>query len=106
MKNFLLIVLFVIGSVSVFGANNSIYFSEVKMEQGRRRHCPKNNVNPKDLPASIIQYVEKNYPDYSIILSKRNGDGYYYLKINDGKDRCNSRYRSLVFDNKGKVVSE
>lgn len=64
----------------------------------------KGNISPDKLPKVIIKHLEKNYPGYSIMISKRKGNGYYFVKIKYNGNKYRPYYRSLVFDQDGNAV--
>lgn len=64
----------------------------------------KGNYSPEKLPKAIIKYLEKEYPDYEIIVSKKKNNGVYFIKIRFGGNMYRSYYRSLVFDYDGRVI--
>lgn len=68
------------------------------------RSYRKGNIAIDDLPSNTIKYLDKNYPDYFIMVAKRKGNGYYFVKIRFNNDNRRPYYRSLVFDTKGNVV--
>ncbi len=68
------------------------------------RSYRKGNIAIDDLPSNVIKYLDKNYPDYFIMVAKRKGNGYYFVKIRSNNDYKRSYYRSLVFDTEGRVV--
>ena len=68
------------------------------------RYANKGNISSSQLPKSITKYLNKNYPDHVIMVSKLKGNGYYYVKIRYNNDGQRPYYRSLVFDNNGSVV--
>jgi len=73
-----------------------------KNESFRRGY--KGNIHPDDLPKAIRKYLKNTYPDYYIMVSKRKGNGNYFVKIRYGKDQYRSYYRSLVFNHDGSVI--
>jgi len=64
----------------------------------------KGNIAPEDLPKPIKEYLKEHYPDHTIIVSKRQGNHKYFVKIRYGENQYRKYYRSLVFDNEGKPV--
>ncbi len=64
----------------------------------------KGTISPKELPKAIVKYLDKNYPDYTILLSKRKNNGSYFVKIRFAGDEHHPYYRSLVFDSEGRVI--
>ena len=106
MKRMLLIGLLITGFATTYA--NSAIVSDNTMEMNQRKRYKKGyykgNISSKDLPSSIARYLQKHYSDYEIVISKRKGNGYYYLKIAYGGNSYRSYYRSLVFDYNGQVV--
>ncbi len=64
----------------------------------------KGNIPSDELPKSIKKYLDKNYPNHDIIVSKRQNNGKYFVKIRFGGNNYRSYYRSLVFDYEGNVI--
>lgn len=64
----------------------------------------KGNIAPEDLPEVIIEYLDENYPDYTIMVSKIKNNGNYFVKIRYAGNKYRSYYRSLVFNHKGGVI--
>lgn len=101
MKKLLFIVLLAVGITSINASND--YALTSKAELGNRNYY-QGNFSVNDLPKSIIKYLEQNYSGYSIMICKRKGDGYYYLKISYPGNQYRRFYRNLVFDYNGNVV--
>lgn len=106
MKKMLLIGLLITGFATTYASSAFVSDNTLELNQGRRykRGYYKGNVSSEDLPSSITRYLQKHYSDYEIVISKRKGNGYYYLKIAYGGNSYRSYYRSLVFDHNGDVV--
>ncbi len=106
MKKFLLAVFLAIGFVTTQAETSST--TEQSMELGRGRYYhgrhTKGNIDVCDLPSNITKYLNKHYGKYDVMVAKRKGNGYYYLKISYDGNSYRPYYRSLVFDEKGKVV--
>jgi len=82
-------------------------------DNNRRHHNNHRNNNNKNnetniasnkLPSGITKYLGKNYPGYSVMLSKLKDDGYYYVKIKYNQNAYRPYYRDLVFDQKGNPI--
>ncbi|EGK01340.1 hypothetical protein [Dysgonomonas gadei] len=101
MKKIALLVFMIIsiGSVSAIGANMKGYGSGYP-----HKTYYKGNISPEQLPETIKKYLDKNYPDHMIMVSKRKGNGKYFIKIRFGGNGYHSYYRSLVFDHKGSLI--
>ena len=106
MKKMFLIGLLMTGLATTYASRTFISDNTIEQDQGRRykKGYYKGNVTLEDLPSSITQYLKKHYSDYEIVISKRKGNGYYYLKIVHGENTYRSNYRSLVFDQDGDIV--
>ncbi|NDV97037.1 hypothetical protein D0T84_19310 [Dysgonomonas sp. 521] len=106
MKKLLLFILLAVSLPAIQATSNNI--AEYKYNDGKGypygRNYPKGNMSPKQLPAPILKYLNENYPGYSIIVSKRKGNGNYFVKIAFGSNQYRSYYRSLVFDHEGTVI--
>lgn len=64
----------------------------------------KGNISPDDLPRAIKKYIQEKYPDCTILVSKRKGNGDYFVKVRYDGNRHRPYYRSLVFDHAGKLI--
>jgi len=67
-------------------------------------HYYKGNISPDKLPDTIKKYLKETYPDHYIIVSKKKGNGNYFVKIRYGGDKYRSYYRSLVFADNGSLI--
>lgn len=106
MKKFLLITCFSFAFISMDVEASSVAEKTIEIGHGRYhygRHS-KGNRNVCDLPSSITKYLKKHYGKYDVMVAKRKGNGYYYLKISYDGNSYRPYYRSLVFDERGKVV--
>lgn len=105
MKRFLLIACLSIGFVTMQAEASSTSEYLVEMGRGRYHHGKNYRGNSeRNLPSNITKYLNKHYGRYDVIVSKRKGNGYYYLKISYDGNSHRPFYRSLVFDEKGKIV--
>lgn len=106
MRKILLIGLLIIGFATIYASRTFVADNTLEQTQGRRykRGYYKGNVASEDLPSSITRYLKKYYSDYEIVISKRKGNSYYYVKIAYGGNAYRSYYRSLIFDENGDVV--
>lgn len=106
MKKMLLMGLLMTGFATAYAGSSFVSENALEQNQGKRNNNTyyKGNVSSKDLPSSITRYLEKHYSDYEIVISKRKGNGYYYLKISYGGNAYRPYYRSLVFDQNGDIV--
>ncbi len=106
MRKILLIGLLITGFATTYASSTFVADNTLEQTQGRRykRGYYKGNVASEDIPSTITRYLKKHYSDYEIVISKRKGNGYYYLKIAYGGNAYRSYYRSLVFDENGDVV--
>lgn len=106
MKKIFLIGLLITCFTTTYASSTFISDNSLEQSVGRRykRGYYKGNVSPENLPSSITRYLKKHYSDYEIVISKRKGNDYYYLKIAYGGNAYRSYYRSLVFDENGDVV--
>ncbi|SHG22087.1 hypothetical protein [Dysgonomonas macrotermitis] len=107
MKSFLFIAVLLFGCATMqaessFATGNSTEFVTGRYDRGR--YYQKGNMDARNLPSNITKYLKKNYGDYDIMVAKRKGNGYYYLKISYPGNNYRPYYRSLVFDEKGKIV--
>ncbi|MDR2916952.1 MAG: hypothetical protein LBV74_19335 [Tannerella sp.] len=64
----------------------------------------KGNISPENLPQMITKYLKKNYPNYEVMVSKKKNNGNYFVKIRYQGNHSHSYYRSLVFNNNGKLI--
>lgn len=92
---FMSVTLCIIGTITVSGINCEKEYSE-KYYKG--------NIRKEELPQSIIEYLDKEYPGYTIIKSARKNNGTYFVKIRYSKNKYRPFYRSLVFDHEGNTV--
>ncbi|WFE86907.1 MULTISPECIES: hypothetical protein [Parabacteroides] len=97
---FFMLVIFSLNGISEASVSRIDYRYE---HAGKYR---KGNISPKELPKAIVKYLEKNYPDYTILLSKRKNNGNYFVKIRFDGDGHHPYYRSLVFDSEGRVIKK
>lgn len=106
MKKILLAACFSIGLITFQAEASSMSEQTVELGHGRYYHGRhhKGNMNVRDLPSNITKYLNKHYNNYDILVSKRRGNGYYYVKISYDGNSHHPYYRSLIFDEKGKVV--
>ncbi|WP_280647903.1 MULTISPECIES: hypothetical protein [unclassified Dysgonomonas] len=96
---FLIAIAFSLSAVSVAGNSSTIGGGG---KHGQTYH--KGNISPKELPKAITKYLKENYEGYTILVSKRKNNGNYFVKIRFSGNRHYSYYRSLVFDNEGRVI--
>lgn len=79
-----------------------------KANQGKRYeknyYYKKGKISHEELPTSVKKYLKDTYPDHDVVIAKRKGDGYYYVKIRYNHNYKKPYYRSLVFDPNGKIV--
>lgn len=54
-------------------------------------------INPADLPQNILDYINENYPDNTIIEAEKEDDGKYEITLNNGVE--------LEFDSEGNFLS-
>jgi len=101
MKKMILSILMVVSICSLKAAPDRIGYGSTEMSP---RTYYKGNISPESLPEPIMKYLEKNYPDYTIVVSKRKGNGNYYVKIRFKGNNYRQYHRSLVFDSSGKVI--
>lgn len=94
---FLLVIVFSLGSTCIAG-NGKNHRGEYSQSYY------KGNISSEQLPKAITKYLDKEYPDYAIIRSKKKNNGTYFVKIRFQRDRNHSYYRSLVFDHNGNVI--
>lgn len=107
MKKFLLVACLSLGFITMEAGASSMNESTVEMGRGRYYHHGrhnKGNMDVCDLPANITKYLNKHYGKYDVVVAKRKGNGYYYLKISYDGNSYRPYYRSLVFDERGKIV--
>lgn len=64
----------------------------------------KGNIHPDKLPKSIKKYLKETYPGHYVMVSKRKGNGNYFVKIRYGGNQHRQYYRSLVFAHDGSVI--
>lgn len=108
MKKILLVAFLSIGLITLQAEVSSINEQTMELNRGRYYHGRhhKRNMNISDLPSNITKYLNKHYGSYDILVAKRKGDGYYYIKISYDGNSHRPYYRSLVFDEKGKIVKD
>ncbi len=102
MKKLLFWALLSITISTISAENNTI--AKVEWSYGYPYKEYKGNIAPEKLPKSIQKYLNENYPDHSVIVSKRKGNGNYFVKIRFGGNQYRSYYRGLVFDSEGSVI--
>lgn len=107
MKKLFLLVLVLVSFNPVWAEGRSVtdytmYSYSGKYYKGNRYQ--KGNLSPEQLPNNVKKYLKEYYPEHSILVCKKKGDGYYFVKIQYPGERSYYYYRSLVFDTKGKVV--
>ena len=69
------------------------------------RNSAKGNVLPGQWPEPIKNYINDNYPGYTVVVSRKKSNGQYFVKIRYGHDgSSNGRHRSLVFGADGSVI--
>lgn len=100
MKKIAIVAILFLGFASLQAVNNS------DLNIGNRNHNQYSNTGiPKDnLPKNIIDYLNKEYSDYIIMISKKKDNGYYYVKIRYNQNARRPYYRNLVFDQNGNPV--
>lgn len=95
---FFVVILFSLGSTSLTGSNNT----------GRKGEYPevynKGYNSSEVLPKVVVEYLEKEYPGYTVIRSKRKNNGTYFVKIKFMGNKYHAYYRSLVFAHDGRVI--
>ena len=106
MKKLLLIAFLSLGFISMQAENSFTTEQSVELGRGRYYHGRHNrgNINICDLPSNITKYLNKHYGKYDVMVAKGKGNGYYYLKISCDGNSYRPYYRSLVFDEKGRIV--
>lgn len=97
---------FIFLALMMFGLNGiceaSVRKTDYRYENIEKYH--KGNIFPKELPKATIKYLRENYPNYTILISKRKNNGNYFVKIRFDGDGHYPYYRSLVFDSKGHII--
>ncbi len=101
MKKLLFLLFIAISFSSIQAGNNTTGNREWNYNKG---YYPKGNISPEQLPESIKKYLNKNYPDYSIMVCKRQNNGKYFVKVRYNNNNGYNRYRSLVFNSDGSVI--
>ncbi|MDH6304927.1 hypothetical protein M2459_001664 [Parabacteroides sp. PF5-5] len=99
------LVLFVVMAFALDGAcmaDANTDYVHYKRNYGQTYY--KGYVSPKELPKAVIKYLDKHYPDYTIMISKRKGNGHYFVKIRFAGNGYHAYHRSLVFDSEGRVI--
>jgi hypothetical protein len=105
MKKLIVLTLLAASFTTMYAESSLMSNNTIEQNLGRRYYRGyKGNVSSKDLPSEIRRYLDKHYPDYELVVSKRKGNGYYYVKIRYNHDSYRPYYRSLVFDEDGRVV--
>ncbi len=72
------------------------FLGQAQDENDDEQGDDEDNINPADLPQSILDYIAANYPDNSIIEAEREDDG-YEVTLNNGVE--------LEFDLEGNFLS-
>jgi len=98
--------------------NNTIYYYKVEFEVNGREvkleRSPngklissKEELETKDIPAFISNYVEKNYPEAYLLSVKRKEDRgriYYDAGIRYRNSWGNTRHRNIHFNSNGELM--
>ena len=100
MKKTLFILILTVG----FGLCGHSHVSNNKDVEYSYNGYYKGNIPHDKLPDAIKKYLKETYPDHYIIVSKRKGNGNYFVKIRYGGNQYRSYYRSLVFGYDGSVI--
>lgn len=62
---------------------------------------------PEDpIPYVVLSYLEKNYNNYYVLVSKREANGNLYLKVKCQDNKRVGCSKDLYFDNMGQLVSK
>jgi len=94
---YLVLIAMSFGTVQLANAGDKKYRYEHSKNQ-------KGNISPEDLPRTAKKYIQEKYPDCTILVSKRKGNGNYYVKVRYEGNQYRPYYRSLVFDHAGKLI--
>lgn len=104
MKSKLIITIALLLALSSLNATNNRRHNRNNLTE--RSDTKSKDIKVEELPESVRKYIESHYSKPSILVTRLNDNGNYYVRISYDVNRPYPYYRSLVFSPKGEIIKE